>query len=148
MADRLNVTISGFAVAQFAGSIGRSIITLKDLWNEVKEAPAEISNLLRQMDSLNLILQHIQDDRSIEYTPQLSPQNLCLQRSSDLCRECALELSSLTKDLAIEVQGKNSWRKRLGSAKVVLSKQRLECLQRRLKTAVDILQLSYQFHTR
>lgn len=148
MARRLNIVPSEFAVAQFAGSIGTNIITLKALWSQVKEAPAEINNLLGQIDSLNLMLQHMQDDRSRPSALQLPTQNLCVQRSLDLCKQCALELSTLAKDLAAEVQDKNGWRKKLGSAKVVLSKQRLESLQWRLKAAMDMLQLSYQFHTR
>ena len=55
------------------------------------------------------------------------------------------ELTNLVEGLAKEVQGKRGWKRKLGSTKVVLSKQPLKTLQGRLTTAIDILGL-YRLH--
>ncbi|KUJ15826.1 uncharacterized protein LY89DRAFT_97080 [Mollisia scopiformis] len=147
MAEVLGVVASGIAVGQIAGQITGSIIKLKGYWSQIKEAPAEISHLFREIESFTVMLQHMQDDRSQQSNLPSSIHNICIQRSLDLCQECATELAGLVHDLAIKVQGKNGWRKKVGSTKVVLRKEDIKILKRRLKTAMGMLSLSYQFHT-
>jgi hypothetical protein len=62
MAEVLGVVASGIAVAQIAGQITGSIVKLKSYWDQIEKAPAEINHLLREIESLNLILQHMQED--------------------------------------------------------------------------------------
>jgi 23S rRNA A2030 N6-methylase RlmJ len=107
MAEVLGTMASGIAIYQLATSIARSIIAIKQGWSQVQDAPTEINNLIRQIDSLNLILQHIQDDQSQEDIPQLSSANLCVQQSLGLCEEGAAELAALANDLNAKIQGKN-----------------------------------------
>lgn len=148
MAEVLGVVASGIAVTQLAGQIAGSIIKLKGYWSQVKEAPAEINHLIREIDSLNLMLQHMQDDRTQQFPQKLSAHNICIEKSLELCRECAMELSGLVNELAMKLQGKNGWRRKVGSAKVMLSGDDIKVLKRRLKGAIRLLSLSYQFHTR
>jgi hypothetical protein len=64
MAEVLGKVASGISVAQLAGQITSSIIKLKNYWNQIQNAPSDINRLLREIESLNLILCHIQDDRA------------------------------------------------------------------------------------
>jgi hypothetical protein len=148
MAEIFGAMASGIAIAQLAASITKSIITIKESWSQVQDAPVEINNLIRQIDSLNLILQHIEDDQSRKDMPQLSAANLCVQQSLELCQEGAAELAGLANDLAQKIQGKNGWRKKLGSARIVLKKEDVKKLKSRMKNAIQLLSLSYQFHTK
>ena len=66
IAEVLGAVASGIAIGQLAASIARSIIAIKEGWSQVQDAPSEIDNLIRQIDSLNRILQHIEDDQSRE----------------------------------------------------------------------------------
>jgi hypothetical protein len=63
MAEVLGIITSGLAIGQLIGSITSSIIKLKEHWDQVKDAPGEIQSLLLEIDSLNLILSHIEQDR-------------------------------------------------------------------------------------
>jgi len=148
MAEILGAVASGIAITQLAASITRSIIMIKESWSQVQDAPVEINNLIRQIDSLNLILQHIEDDQSREDMPQLSSANLCVRQSLELCQEGAAELAGLANDLAQKIQGKNGWRKQLGSARIVLKKEDVKKLKSRMKNAIQLLSLSYQVHTK
>jgi hypothetical protein len=87
MAGGLTVAVSEFAVAQFGGSIATNIMTLKDLWNRAKEVPAEVNSLLTQMESLNLLLQDMQADRSGEFIPQILPHNHRIQQGLKMCMD-------------------------------------------------------------
>ncbi|KAH8779025.1 hypothetical protein BGZ57DRAFT_822086 [Hyaloscypha finlandica] len=147
MAEICGAMASGIAIAQLAASITKSIITIKESWSQVQDAPVEINNLIRQIDSLNLILQHIEDDQSREDMPQLSSANLCVRQSLELCQEGAAELAGLANDLAQKIQGKSGLRKKLGSARIVLKKEDVKKLKSRMKNAIQLLSLSYQVHT-
>ncbi len=148
MAEVIGAVASGIAIAQLAGSIASSIIKLKGFWSQMNDAPAEISHLLRQLDSFNLILQHMQHDQPEQNIPELSGQNLCMRRSLELCGECADELSTLVNHLDAKLRGKKGIRKKIGSANVVINKEYIRNLERGLDSAMQMLSLAYQFHTR
>ena len=148
MAEIIGTVASGIAIAQLATSIANSIVAIKEGWSQVQDAPAEVDNLMRQIDSLNLILQHIEQDQSQEDLPQLSSANLCVRQSLALCEEGAAELAALADELTAKIQGKQGWRKKLGSAKIVLRKADIKKLKSRMKNAIQLLSLSYQLHTK
>lgn len=71
-----------------------------------------------------------------------------MRRSLELCEECATGLLSLVNDLDVRLREKKGIRKKIGSAKVVMSKEDIRSLEVRLNAAMQILSLSYQFHTK
>jgi len=60
MAEVLGIITSGMEIRQLGGSVDSSIIKLKEYSDQVKDAPGEIRQLLLEIDSLNLILSHIE----------------------------------------------------------------------------------------
>jgi len=147
MAEVLGVVASGIAVTQLASQVTSNIIKLKNYWGQIKDAPADINYLLREVDALDHVLSHIQQDQagmgsnSVSHIPHL-------KQSLALCREGADELGTLVSELAMKVDGKHGLRKKVQSAKVVLKKDELKRLKARLKSAVRLLSLSYQCYTR
>lgn len=83
MAEVIGVVASGVSLAQLAGNITSCLIKLKNYWDQVKEAPEEIEYLLREIESFNLILSHIQNDLG----PSAVFDNACVQQSLNLCTE-------------------------------------------------------------
>ena len=148
MAEVLGVVASGIAVSQIAGQVTKSIFKLKQYWDQVQDAPDEIKYLLREIDSLNLILNHIQSDKATQTTSSIPVDNLCIQQSLQFCKEGADELRGLVDELAGKIDCKRGWRKKVGSVKVVLKKDDIKKLKKRMKHAVQLLQLSYQWHTK
>jgi len=57
-------------------------------------------------------------------------------------------LSGLVNELKEKLDGKGRWSKRVGSAKVVLKKDDVKRLKGRMEYAMQLLLLSYQFHTK
>ena len=148
MAEVLGVVASGVAVSQIAGQVTKSIFKLKQYWGQVQDAPDEIKYLLREIDSLNLFLNHIQTDQAKQTGCSIPVDNLCIQQSFNSCKEGADELRWLANELAEKVDGKKGWRKKVGSVKVVLKKDDIKKLKKRMKHAIWLLQLSYQWHTK
>lgn len=148
MAEVLGVVASGVAVATIVGQVTSCVAKLKSYWDQVKDVPIEICILLREVNTFNVILSQIQYDQLKLSGHAVTMNNQSLQQSLQLCQEGAKELTDLTSDLANLIEGKDGWRKKLGSVKVVLKKDDLKRLKRRMKCAINLLSLSYQCHTR
>jgi hypothetical protein len=147
MAEVLGIITSGLAIGQLIGSITSSIIKLKEHWDQVKDAPGEIQSLLLEIDSLNLILSHIEQDRHQAGLPDIS-QNTCFEQSLSLCKQGTEELSVLVSELAVKIDGKKGWRRKAGASKVVLKREEVKKVKRRMKNAIRLLSLAYQCHTK
>jgi hypothetical protein len=148
MAEVLGLVASGISVAQLAGQVTKSIAKLKDYWDQVNEAPAEIKVLLREIDSLSQILGYIRDSQNQNslFTSQF--EKGCFQQCVTLCREGAEELEGLVCEMAATVEGKHGWRRKLGSTKIVLKQAEIKRLKRRMKSAIRLLSLAQACKTR
>jgi hypothetical protein len=51
-------------------------------------------------------------------------------------------------ELAEKINGKTGWRRKAGGVKVVLRYEKLKRLKKRMKSAVNLLSLAYQCHTK
>lgn len=126
MAEVLGIVASGISVAQLAGQVTSSIIKLREYWKQIQNAPADINRLLREIESLNLILCHIQDDRA---RWECVGSNVGMQKSLELCKEDTYELCGLVNQLREKVEGKKGWKKKVGAVKVVLKKEEIKRLR-------------------
>ena len=50
MAEALGVAASGIAVAQLSIQVGSTVSKLKQLWDQVKDVPEDIADLMEQID--------------------------------------------------------------------------------------------------
>jgi hypothetical protein len=114
----------------------------------VKDAPSEIRQLLLEIDSLNLILRHIQDDQARLAASGALLGTIYLEQSLKLCKEGAVELNGLVVELAKKIEGKSGWRRKAGAAKMALKREEVKRLKRRMKNAIRLLSLAYQCHTK
>jgi hypothetical protein len=144
MAEILGVISSGVAVAQLASSVTTSIIALKGYFEQIKDAPIELQSLVEEIESVNLILSHIAADQSRTRLVD----NLCMQRSLELCEKGVKELSESVEELRRKVEGKSKFQRQVGKVKVMLKKEEIKGLKRRMKSAVRLLSLAYQCHTK
>lgn len=148
MAEALGIVASGISVAQLAGQVAKSIVKLKDYWDQVNEAPAEIKLLLREIDSLSQILGYLREPQNHNNPSASQFGKGCFQQCVALCREGADELEGLVCEMAATIEGKHGWRKKLGSAKIVLKQAEIKILRRRMKSAIRLLSLAHACKTR
>jgi hypothetical protein len=148
MAEILGIVASGISVAQIAGQVINSIIKLKGYWEQVKGVPAEINHLLGEIDSLSLLLYHIQDNQPPQVSENVPLGSTGVQQCCKLCQDAAEELRILVRDMERKFEGKIGWKRRVGSAKVVLKKEEVKGLKRRMKNAVRLLSLALSWQTK
>jgi hypothetical protein len=147
MAEVVGLVASGINIAQLAGQVADSVMELKRLWNLVREAPSDIKDYVAQVDSINLILSHIQDDRAQETRPGMGKDNKYMQQSLEFCKGGADKLNAAVTELSDKIRGKTVWRLKMRSIKIALKKNDLQRLRETLKSAIELLSLAYQCHT-
>ncbi|XDG07273.1 hypothetical protein ABKA04_006888 [Annulohypoxylon sp. FPYF3050] len=144
MAEVLGVIASGIAIAQVAGTAAGAVVKLKKLWDEVKNVPERISDLMEQIDCLDPILweaeQQVLQNR---LPPQLWDDTVAI-RSTKYCRKALQKLTHVAKDLASQIDSKRRVERGISRTKVLLKKDRLRDLEQRLESAVRMLQLAQQ----
>lgn len=87
MAEVLGAIAGGINIAQFAGQIAKSVIILKEYWDLVNDAPADIHFLLREIESLCLILERIEYNDNLAASSARVGEDLCYQQCVALCQE-------------------------------------------------------------
>ncbi|KAI1117746.1 hypothetical protein F5Y14DRAFT_439039 [Nemania sp. NC0429] len=144
MAEALGVAASGIAVFQVATLVGKSIIKLKQLWDDLQDVPSSIRDLLDQIECLDPALweaEHTFDHASL---PPMIWDNSIASRSTAYCRKALNSLSELVDELALQINRPGKLRSKVAAGKVVLKKEQLKSLERRLQNAVMMLTLAQQ----
>jgi hypothetical protein len=144
MAEVLAVAASGIAVAQVAAQVGKSIFKLKQLWDELQDVPSSMGDLLDQIDCLDPALWEAENTFSQARLPAAFWNDSLGNRSTAYCRKALSSLTELVDELALQVNRPGKLKKKLGSAKVVLKREQLKTLERRLQNAVRMLTLAQQ----
>lgn len=148
MAKVLAIVASVLAVAQVASQVADSIIKLKGYWDQVKEAPDDIQQLLLEIDLFNDILSHMQGDQASLAMSELTPNGaiIAVRKSLELCNKGAAQLNDLVEELSQKVNRNVGLRKVAGSVKVVLRKNEVKRQRRTMKSTIRLLSLTYQCH--
>ncbi|KAF7890434.1 hypothetical protein EAF00_008749 [Botryotinia globosa] len=146
MAEVLGTVASGIGVAQLAGNLASSIIKLKGYWDEIQDAPDDISFLAREIDSHHLILRSILESQA-KITSSGRASDMFLEHSLKLCEDSSNELNELVKALGEEMNSRNKWRSKLGATKVVLKKEQLKRLKKRMKNASKVMNTAITWQT-
>jgi hypothetical protein len=151
MAEALGVFASDVAIAQVAGTAGTAVLKLKKLWDEVQDVPEAIQDLMEQIDCLDPALWEAERHLAQNDLPPMLWSDEAAVRSAAYCRKALTKLTELVDDLAVLMRAtpdRNRRRdrvaRRVACVKVVLRKDELAKLERRLETALRILLASRQ----
>lgn len=147
MAEIIGIVASSISITQLAAQVSKSVMELKNLWGQVKELPSDIDFLMRQVESLELILSQMQDDLTQKAMPTLVFDNICVKQSLKLCKEGADKLGTAVSVLADDLKGKTGLSLKMGSIKVMHKKEKLQRLKAMTQEAINMLSLAYQCHT-
>jgi hypothetical protein len=146
MAEIAGVVASGISIGTLAAQVASSIIKLKSLWNELRDAPDDIKDLVEKAEILNNILLNLNDDDPspvIGYEQQQSRVE-CLRH----CRAASKKINLLVEELHAEMEKSKGLRRKIVSAKLILRKDQVKKYKSRLKGTVRLLSLSEQCYIR
>lgn len=144
MAEVLGVFASGVAVAQVAATAGGAVLKLKRLWSEVKDVPDTIQDLMEQIDCIDPALWQAEQQMAQNELPPLLWNDDAAVRSAAYCRKALVKLTELVDDLSVQITSSRRFSGKLAAVKVVLKKDELKKLERRLEGAVRMLQAAQQ----
>jgi hypothetical protein len=145
MAELVGVISSGIAIGGLAAQAAKSIAKLKNLWDEVREAPEDIEELINEAHILARILVSLENEHHGEINLE---QHVLRDNCLRYCRTATKKLQSLVQDLVGEIQSTKGLRRKWISGKFVLHKDRVKKYRARLKGAVRLLSLSEQCYAR
>jgi len=151
MAELVGAISGGIAISTLAAQSLNCIIKLKSLWDEIREAPSDVEDLLHEAELLTSLLLEIEKDNNDFTSSPLQPENADTQQRAkcmQYCRSALEKLRLLVNDLAGDIKICKGMRRKFLGAKLVLSRGDVKNYKSRLKGAVRLLTLSEQCSTR
>lgn len=147
MAEIVGLLASGISITTLAVQIANSLAKLKSFWNDIIEAPEDITLLIEELDGLYGLLADIDKHQHLNPISSTVLNGTSISRCQENCRRAATQLKELTDDLSADINTQHKLKKRWASAKVVFKKDKIKKYKSRLKSAIRLLSLSYQCYT-
>lgn len=148
MAEVLGVIASGVSIGALAGQIALSIARLKTYLDQVRDAPEDIKILIDEIESLHLLLSDIEDEQSRNPSSAILVEKNSPLRCLDHCKRGVERLQRVADEMAVDFDGLKPMKRKLVSAKIIWKRDRIEKYRAELASAIRLLTLSCQIHTR
>ncbi|KAI1384188.1 uncharacterized protein F4822DRAFT_63089 [Hypoxylon trugodes] len=103
MAEALGIASSGIAIAQIASQVGGAVFKLKRLWDEVKDIPDDIADLMEQIDCLDPILWEAGNTLDQSGLPSIVWNELASKPTTTYCRKALQDLTEMADDLSFQI---------------------------------------------
>ncbi|TGO30219.1 hypothetical protein BPAE_0007g01000 [Botrytis paeoniae] len=134
MAETLGIAGSAVGIMSLAVQLGDGILKLKSFWTAVKDAPEEILYILDELDITHVLLTEIEDSLGSQ---TISP---AAARSLRLCQKGVDILNNAVKELEDEMRRRKKW----AGVKMVMKKELLEKMEKRLGRANSLMMMAHQ----
>jgi len=144
MAEIIGVVSGVLTLAGVAGKAGASVLTLKRLWNEVKDVPDSINFLMMQLEHLDPVFQDMENEFSQVRAAIQNDSRTNL--SQQYARQAVQDLEGLVNDLQQQLSSKKGMKGNIAKFKVTLKKDLVRSYQERLQHALQLVSLSQQTH--
>ncbi|RYP46480.1 hypothetical protein DL768_007313 [Monosporascus sp. mg162] len=144
MAEALGVAASSIAIAQVTSQVGVAVVKLKKFCDEVKDVPDDIADLLQQIDCLDPALWEAENSFELTGLPAMLWNDAAAKRSTTYCRNALKALTEIVDEMAVQINHPKRLNRKAASVKVVLRKDTLKKLEKRLENAVRMLTLAQQ----
>jgi hypothetical protein len=147
MAEVIGIVSGAITFATVLVQIGNTIATLKECYDNLRDAPDDLRKLVQEIELFGFILTDIGEDLSQSPNPALGNNKHAL-KSFTLCKDAAKELDIVCTDIVREIKSPNRLRRSLKSVRIVLQKGKIEKHKTHLQHAIQLLMLSQQCYTR
>ncbi|KAI1374189.1 hypothetical protein F4677DRAFT_172830 [Hypoxylon crocopeplum] len=144
MAEALGVAASGIAIAQISAQVGGAVFKLKQLWDEIKDVPDDIADLMEQIDCLDPVLWQTENIVNESNPSALAWDELASKSTTIYCRKALQNLTDMVDELSRQIHTSKKGRRTLSAVKVLLKKDSLKKLEKRLEIAVRMLTFAQQ----
>ncbi|KAJ5801546.1 uncharacterized protein N7518_003614 [Penicillium psychrosexuale] len=148
MAEVVRVLSSAITFATLAIQVGKLVQTLKDYWDAIRDAPAHLKWLVREIEVFGSIMADVDADLT-RYPVALAMTN-CRHALQSLrfCKEAVDVLNVLCEDSLQDVGSSNRLRRSYQAVKIVLRQRKVEKHISKLPNVARLLMLSQQCYTK
>ncbi|KAK3935461.1 hypothetical protein QBC46DRAFT_453470 [Diplogelasinospora grovesii] len=140
----LGVSASVIAVVQIAGQFGSAVLKLKQLWNQIEDVPERIQDLLDHLDVLDPLVRQIESHFSDTSLPQEIWDKESTRLSMTYCRGAISSFQDLVLDMSNAIKTSKALKRRVICTKIMLKQDTIKSLERKMKKAIQMLDLSIQ----
>jgi hypothetical protein len=148
MAEVVGVVASGISIGSLTVHIATSISKLKSFWDNIQEAPEDITSLIEEISDLHELLADIEDDQRRNPISSLLLDGTVSSRCLEHCKRAADRLSELVDKISMDIQSSSRVKRKWVAAKVVLKRDRLEKYRSKMERTIRLMTLSYQCYTK
>lgn len=148
MAELVGVVSSAITFAALAVQVGKSVQTLKDFRDSMRDAPDDLNCLVREVEVFGSIMADIDADLSQNPVALAMTSSQHTSQSLLLCKEAVYSLDALCRELLQDLGSSNRLRRSYQAAKIVLRQRKIEKHISKLHNVVRLLMLSQQCYTR
>lgn len=142
MAEVFGVVAGAITIGGMTRRLATSVLALKRLWDEVRDAPETINVLIKQLELVNPILSYIEMDFLRLDSTALNERALKL--SMDYCHQAVRDLDRLVDDMHCQLTSTRKFKRKFAKLRVPLRKESIRNYQERLQHALQMLSLSQQ----
>ncbi|KAJ5119992.1 hypothetical protein N7448_010661 [Penicillium atrosanguineum] len=147
MAEVIGIASGAITFATVVVQITESIITIKECWSQMRDAPDDLKYFVREIEVFGLILADIEETLSQESASAALQNSKHAMQSFAFCKEAAENLITIAQDLLKILRPAGGLLGSYAAMKVTLQKGKVEKHRSRLQNAVRLLQLSQQCYT-
>ena len=147
MAEVLGVIASGIAIGQVATTTGIAILRLRRLLDEVRDVPRSVEDLMEQIECFDPALWELEQNMSTNEIPSDLWKSSAATKSALYCRKALKQLTDMADELSAQINSTKRVQRTVARVKAVLKRGVMSDLERRLETAVRMLQCAQQGYT-
>ncbi|KAJ0419321.1 hypothetical protein BJY00DRAFT_286287 [Aspergillus carlsbadensis] len=138
MAEILGIVSGSITVAETASAV----LKLKRLWNEVRDAPDYVDSLIDQLSLVHPLL--AETETELRADEKLLASSSAARLSLNYCKKILWDLDRLAHDLRQQTESKRRLSRGKARMKVVLGKEAIRALQKRMQDALQLLGIAQQ----
>lgn len=149
MAEVIIGVVSGaLTFATVAAQVTKSIIKIKDCWNQIRDAPEDIQRLVSSLELFGQVLVDIEADLSQNSFADALKNSSHACQSLKFCKEAVNDLEAVSRNLMEDIRDAKGLKRAYASFKAVAKKGNIEKYRARLESAKSLLSLSQQCYLR
>ncbi|KAF6809873.1 hypothetical protein CMUS01_13597 [Colletotrichum musicola] len=142
MAEALGLASSVIAIVDVTGKALALSFKLKSLWDEVRDAPALLLEKAEELQDLEDFFLDAETQAATTPIPKSLWNDAMIQKSIGKARAAMRDLQDSIDSLGVQVNDKRRHRRTLAAAKVVIKKDSLEAMERKLNRALSLYRMA------
>lgn len=142
MAEVFGIIAGAITVGGLTRRLTPSVLSLKRLWNEVKNAPKTVDDLINYLELVNTVLSDMEMEFSRPGSTVLNERTIKL--SVVRCHQAVRDLELLVEDMHCRLTSKRKVKRSSAKVRISIKKKLIKNWQERLQSALQILSISLQ----